>query len=95
MSISTQRLGIELLRLREEIDSCYSRLQVFPHQGLGLNMLSNLGQMVRNIDQLISVLDPHEFDSQYDPHQLSFDFDGPPPGGDGAYAGQAQSKLVP
>lgn len=95
MNVTAQQLGIELLQLKNEIDACYSRLQVFNNQGLGLNMLSNLGQMVRNINHLISDLDPYEFDRQHDPRQLSLDFDGPSPGGDGADAGQAQPKLVP
>lgn len=95
MNVTTQQLGIELLQLKNEIDAYYSRLQVFNNQGLGLNMLSNLGQMVRNINHLISDLDPYEFDRQHDPRQLSLDFDGPSPDGDGADAGQAQPKLVP
>lgn len=94
MSVTTQELGIELLRLKNEVDACYSRLQVFTNQGLGLSMLSSLGQMVLNITHLITDFDTNEFDQQHNPNQLSLDFDGPSPGGDGADAGHPESEAV-
>lgn len=81
--------------LRNEINICFDRLQVFPRQGLGLNMLSRIGQMASDLQLEINNHIYHESNRIDDDRQLNLDFDGEASPGNGEDAGGPERVQVP
>lgn len=95
MTIPDSNLAAQMTALRNEIDVCFDRLRVFPHQGMGLNMLSRIGQMAAKLQLEINNHIYHESNQYVDPRQLALDFDGSSASTDGGDAGQPEQGEVP